>query len=323
MPISLLSLSLNSLSAFSGIILFTLVLSLQKKKPEVVNIVYISQSFWIGLIDVVFHVVGIIYTEEFHNSLPKLSNQLIARILFAVPQMVSTWAMMMPVCIAFDLHLSFIYRVAYAKRIQNWYWIISLLCAVLCSLPYILLVDPEYFLKLTSNNDENPDRDFTQSLRTFVAGLIYLSWTFICVSYSFVVVAMVFYRLRKEFSTLNSVGSESKESKAKQRRLLVSVLFTLYYPFTIVLGTAAISLHATNAILEALEIPHGLLHYYIEFEPVIIDMSGTINLLIFLLHPTVKDTLENISWWPLKKKNRLHRSSLELTSGAAEIETLI
>ncbi|KAL1917089.1 uncharacterized protein VTP21DRAFT_5287 [Calcarisporiella thermophila] len=306
------------LSALCGVLLFFLVLYFRLKKPRVVNVFSFKQNLWIGLIDTIEYTWYMVSRNgvllEPYNG---ISDHWWIHFHLFLPWFLNAWLTMVVVCIALDLHLSFVFRFERMERIQRFYTPISILLALCYQLPSHLLLSVDY--------EGDKHRVFLGSknnLRLYFVWFLQFSWEFICTLYTVVAVVSVLYSLWKKSHESGAGNNMRNEPRNSEHRLKRTILFALLYPVVLILSQWTYILPAFNLFLDILVLPKiPKLVFWILM--MLQSLAGVFHLLVFFFHPTFRRALEDVSWWPIKKERRLAtQHELPVTSNS-ETEKLI
>ncbi|KAL1918528.1 uncharacterized protein VTP21DRAFT_3188 [Calcarisporiella thermophila] len=293
--------AINVISAICGLLMMVVVGWLRYLRPNLVDTVSFKLSFWIGLVDMLWRSQYLIeMSDELMYPLAGQHNGFLDLLSWAHSYLRLS-AAFLTVCIAFDLQMSFIHHHRRMRQFQRCYTLFSFLLALALSLVWVIRGHATFRIDWNALDVGWPYEEFL-----LVNSLSLALWIGISIMYSTVVVALVLARVLRETRKLNESRDISEAAKQRERLMIKSVLRVLLYPIVLIItqpsGIAADCL-TTN--------PHTpLARFTINIDAVLQGSIGILNLIVFLLNPTLHRALEDIPWfrkrWPFKQESPPH-----------------
>ncbi|KAL1918639.1 uncharacterized protein VTP21DRAFT_2661 [Calcarisporiella thermophila] len=277
---------LNILSLVGAGVMMAMVVWLRFTRPEVANTISFRLSFWIGLVDVLYR--GSYLLRKSYDLLDPFlpTNVWAARIILWTIYVFPLWFAFLTTAIAFDLHLTFIYRRTDVTKFQVWYFPLSTISSVIITIPILIVGNLHWDLEKHAVL-YNWDLPTGSMLEIFCQDL----WLGITILYSFVVIISVLVRVRSDLKIIQQSCSPNsvRSPIVHDRPLIQSVLRILLYPVVLVICQPVTIVVNWLFFTGMAFSPLG--YRMFEAEAVLNGMQGLLNFVVFLLNPAVVRTI--------------------------------
>ncbi|KAL1923438.1 uncharacterized protein VTP21DRAFT_8418 [Calcarisporiella thermophila] len=280
-----IELAINILSIISGCLMVVFVTWLRFSQPDVANTVSFKLSFWIGLADAIYR--GFFLLRQYHDLMDRVlpSNKALCRFFFWTMISIPLWFAFLTTAIAFDLHLTFILRRTGLKKIQQLYFPVASILALIITLPVLIMGNVSWSPEQHHfNTDWSP---LTLILTTILENNL---WMCISIVYSTIIVILILLRaLRYLREVKNSCLHIDSGNRHSERRLVFSVLRILLYPLVLVLCQSVSSFQAWIATLN--KFSHPIYRQLFRVGAITTGLQGVLNLLVFFINPAFVEAM--------------------------------